>query len=172
LAGSLGDREEWCQPRAGESSLLSRSPRRFAVSCQADRGDVGERGELTGCACPTDRRGASSEVVVDVLDQFLMLARVHVMDTVYGPSPETPADRQRERGFIGQGLSRPRDRPGPAVRSDDRAAAVVHPIVRATPTGSPAMPRLGCVDRSAIIAITKWRARCQAASAFAISTTI
>jgi len=28
------------------------------------------------------------------------------------------------------------------------------------------MPRLGCVARSPIIAITKWRARCQAASAF------
>jgi hypothetical protein len=172
LAGSFGGREEWCQPRAGENFLLGRSPRHFAVSCEADRGDADGRAGLTVCAWPIDPRGASSEAVVDALDHFLMLARLHVVDAVYGPSPETPADRQRERGLIGQGPSRPRNRPGLAVRSDDRAAAVVHPIVRATPTGSPAMPRLRHVARSAIIAITKWRARCQAASAFAISTTI
>ena len=48
LAGLFGGREEWRQPRAGENSLLSRSPRRFVVPCQADRGDADERAGLTG----------------------------------------------------------------------------------------------------------------------------
>jgi hypothetical protein len=76
---------------------LSRSPRRFVVSCQADRGDADERARLPVCAWPTDRWGASSGAVVDALDHFLMLARLRILDALARPEPETPADQQRAR---------------------------------------------------------------------------
>lgn len=53
--------------------------------------------KLSGTAMARGSRGQLFWRALDVLACWLTLSRLHTLDALLGPEPETPADQQRQR---------------------------------------------------------------------------